>query len=102
MAALQRGLTAWRGDNGGYGSGGTTACGDGGDGSSRDTTVCGGGSDGSGNGDVLVIKARSGGGSGSGGDSGDSGGDGGWTPSPTFSEQPLKREETPFYFSNDG
>ena len=30
------------------------------------------------------------------------GSDGGWTPSPTFREQPLEREETPFLFSNDG
>ena len=48
-----------------------------------------------GNGDILVVGERSGGG-------GDGtyacgGGDGDWTPSPTFCEQPLEREETPFF-----
>ena len=45
------------------------------------TMVCGGSGD---NGDVLVAGARSGGG-------------GGWTPSLAFREQPLEREETPFF-----
>ena len=46
----------------------------------------GGGS--GGNNGILVARARSG---------GDRGGGGGWTPSPTFHEQPLEREETPFF-----
>ena len=50
---------------------------------------------GGGNGDILVVWARSG--SDSGG-----GGDGSWTPSPTFREQPLEREENSFLFSNEG
>ena len=62
-------------------------------------------SGGVGNDDVLVVGARSGSGSnGSGGTdvcgSGGSGGgddDDGWTPSPTFLEQPLEREEIPFF-----
>ena len=69
------------------------------------TIVCGG--------DVHIVGARSGGSSGgtdacsgSGGTDacGSSGGvgDGGWIPSLTLREQPLKREETPFLFSNDG
>ena len=45
-----------------------------------------------GNGDVLMVRARSGGG----GD-GDSDCNDGWTPSLTFCEQPLEREETPFF-----
>ena len=52
------------------------------------------------NSDVLVVRARSGSGSGDGSSSTDacgSGGDGSWTPSPIFREQPLKREETPFF-----
>ena len=69
---------------GGYGDGGTMVCGDGDD--------SGGGND-----DVLVGGARSGGG-GSGTDAcGGSGSDSGWTPSPTFCEQPLEKEETPFF-----
>ena len=41
---------------------------------------------------------RSGGGSGGGGtDACGGSGDGGWTPSPTFREQPLEMEETHFF-----
>ena len=36
--------------------------------------------------DVLMAEARSGG-----------GGDGSWTPSLAFRDQPLEREETPFF-----
>ena len=54
-----------------------------------------------GSGDVLVVETRSGGSS-SGGGTNACASDGGWTPSPTFNEQPLEREETPFLFSNDG
>ena len=56
---------------------------------------------GGGNNDVLVVEARSGSGSGNGGGC-VYGGNGGWTPSPTFREQLLEREETPFLFSNEG
>ena len=74
---------------GGYGGGGMMACGGDGDG--------GGGG---GNGDVFVVGARNGGGSGSDdGNDTDACGGGGWTPSPAFREQPLKREETSFFFS---
>ena len=71
------GSAARRGSGDGYGGGG-------------DTFACGGGGDGGGGGssDVNVVGGRSGGGS---------GGDGGWTPSPTFREQPLEMEETPFF-----
>ena len=55
----------------------------------------GDGGDGGGNDDVLMVGARSGGSSGT--DACGGGGNGGWTPSPTFSEQPLEREETPFF-----
>ena len=47
------------------------------------------------NGDVLVAEARSGGGRSDGTEA--CGGDGGWTPSPALREQPLEREETPFF-----
>ena len=40
---------------------------------------------------ILVARVRSGSCHGGGG------GDGGWTPSPAFCEQPLEREETPFF-----
>ena len=63
-----------------------------------------GGDDGGGddNGEVLVIGTRSGGGGGGGGGSTIAcGDDGSWTPSPTFHEQSLEREETHFFFSND-
>ena len=66
----------------------------------RVTMACGGGG---GNNDVLMVGARSGCGSGGGGGGTDAcggsgdGGAGGWTPSPTFCEQPLEREETPFF-----
>ena len=58
---------------------------------------CGGG-----NGDVLVVGGRSGGcsdgdDSGGGTDTCDGGDDDGWTPYPTFREQPLEMEETPFF-----
>ena len=43
-----------------------------------------------------MAGARSGGGR-RGGSSGGSSGGGGWTPSPTFLEQPLERESTPFF-----
>ena len=59
--------------------------------------ACGGGG---GNSDVLVARARSGGNHGTevcG--SGGGGSDDGWTPSRAFHEQPLEREETPFFFS---
>ena len=71
------GSMAWHG-GGGYGSS-MMACGDGGGGDS--------------NSDVLVVGARSGGG----GTVACGGGDGGWTPSSTLREQPLEREETPFF-----
>ena len=68
------------------------------------TIACGGGSDGGGsggNGDALVVMARSVDGSGSSGsndmDGCSSGDDGGWTTSFTLLEQPLEREETPFF-----
>ena len=49
-------------------------------------------------GEVSVVRARSGGGR-RGGTEACSGGDGddGWTPSLTFLEQPLERESTPFF-----
>ena len=42
-----------------------------------------------------MAGARSGGGRGGGTEA--CGGGGGWTPSPAFLEQPLKRESTPFF-----
>ena len=52
---------------------------------------------GGGNGDVVMVGVRSGGGS-SGTDAcGCGGGDRGWTPSPTFREQPLEMDETPLF-----
>ena len=60
--------------------------------------VCGGrGNDsgGGGNRDVLVVVARSGGGSGT--DACGGGEDSGWTPFPTFREQSLEKEGTPFF-----
>ena len=63
--------------------------------------VCGGrGNDSSGgsNKDVLVGGARSGGGSGTDACGGGGGSDdSGWTPSPTFREQSLEKEGTPFF-----
>ena len=50
-----------------------------------------------------MAGARSGSGHGGGGGGTEvcggsgSGGDGGWTPSPAFLEQPLERENTPFF-----
>ena len=44
------------------------------------------------NGEVLVGASSDGGRRGGGGD-----GDNGWNPSPTFGEQPLEMEETPFF-----
>ena len=60
------------------------------------TLACSGG-----NGDVLVVGPSSGGGTDACSSEGGSG-DGGWTPSPTFREQPLEREKIHFHFSNDG
>ena len=78
------GMAAWRSCGGGYGTA-----------ASRRWIGSDSGDGGGSNGDVLVVGARSGG-------SSSGGKDGGWTPSSTFCEQPLEREETPFLFSNDG
>ena len=73
VAVSQRGSVAWRGGGGDNG-------------------------DGDDNSDVLVVGARSGvGDGGSGTDACGDDGDTGWTPSLTFREQPLEREETPFF-----
>ena len=49
-------------------------------------------------GEVSVPGASNGGGR----RGGIGGGDDSWTPSSAFLEQPLERESTPFFFSNDG
>ena len=76
MAASQRGLVAWRG-SGGSGDDDGGGC----------------------NGDVLMVGARSDGSSSGGGgtDACGGGGNDSWTPSSTFREQLLDREETPFF-----
>ena len=78
------GSAVWRHSGGSYGCGCMLACGSGG------------------NGNVLVVREKSGGGSGSSGNGAmdaydDGGSNGDWTPSSTFHEQPLKREETPLF-----
>ena len=79
-------LAAWHCSGGDYGGDDTIACG-GGNSGGGSTIACNGGGDGGGssNDDVLVVAARSGGGS---------GGDSGWTPSSTLREQPLERGGT--------